>query len=45
MLGLGAGAALHRPLAIIVVGGLALSTAATLFIVPVLSGTRKRPGR
>ena len=34
VLGLGAGAALHRPLAVAVVGGLAFSTAATLFVVP-----------
>ena len=34
VLGLGAGGALHRPLAIAVVGGLAFSTAATLFVVP-----------
>lgn len=37
VLGLGAGSALHRPLAIVVVFGLALSTAATLFAVPVLA--------
>ncbi len=35
--GLGAGSALHRPLAIVVVFGLALSTAATLFVVPALA--------
>ncbi len=40
--GWSAGAALHRPLAMIVVGGLAFSTAATLFVVPVLAGTRAR---
>jgi HAE1 family hydrophobic/amphiphilic exporter-1 len=34
VLGLGAGGALHRPLAVAVVGGLAFSTAATLFVVP-----------
>ena len=34
VLGLGAGSALHRPLAVAVVGGLAFSTAATLFVVP-----------
>ncbi len=33
-LGLGAGSALHRPLAVMVLGGLVLSTAATLFLVP-----------
>ena len=36
-LGIGAGAALHRPLAITVLGGLLFSTAATLFMVPALS--------
>ena len=36
-LGLGAGAALHRPLAIAVLGGLTFSTAATLFAVPALA--------
>lgn len=35
-LGWGAGAAMHRPLAIAVIGGLLLSTAATLFFVPAL---------
>jgi multidrug efflux pump subunit AcrB len=34
LVGLGAGAALHRPLAIMVVGGLLFSTAATLLVVP-----------
>lgn len=37
VLGLGAGAALHRPLAVAVVGGLAFSTAATLFVVPAVA--------
>jgi multidrug efflux pump subunit AcrB len=35
-LGLGAGAELHRPLAIAVLGGLLVSTPATLFVVPAL---------
>jgi CzcA family heavy metal efflux pump len=35
-LGLGAGAELQRPLALAVIGGLAISTAVTLLIVPVL---------
>jgi multidrug efflux pump subunit AcrB len=34
LIGLGAGSALHRPLAVMVVGGLFFSTAATLFVVP-----------
>jgi multidrug efflux pump subunit AcrB len=34
VLGLGAGGALHRPLAVMVLGGLAFSTAATLFVAP-----------
>ncbi|MGZ6142034.1 MAG: efflux RND transporter permease subunit, partial [Myxococcales bacterium] len=34
LVGLGAGSALHRPLAVMVVGGLAFSTAATLLVVP-----------
>jgi HAE1 family hydrophobic/amphiphilic exporter-1 len=34
--GWGAGAQMHRPLAIAVIGGLGLSTVATLFVVPVL---------
>lgn len=43
-LGLGAGAELHRPLAIAVLGGLVCSTPGTLFVVPVayLLLTRKR---
>jgi multidrug efflux pump subunit AcrB len=47
VLGLGAGGALHRPLAVVVVGGLAFSTAATLLIVPaaalLLDRTRGKP--
>jgi multidrug efflux pump subunit AcrB len=34
LIGLGAGSALHRPLAIVVVGGLLFSTAATLVVAP-----------
>ena len=34
LIGLGAGSALHRPLAVMVVGGLLFSTAATLLVVP-----------
>ncbi|HEY3451900.1 MAG TPA: efflux RND transporter permease subunit [Myxococcales bacterium] len=48
VLGLGEGSALHQPLAVLVVGGLAFSTAATLFLVPALSlGALRRfgPGR
>jgi multidrug efflux pump subunit AcrB len=40
--GLGAGSALHRPLALTVVGGLAFSTVATLFVVPALALRRRR---
>ena len=41
--GLGAGGELHRPLAAVVVGGLLFSTAATLFVVPLLAAvSRKR---
>jgi multidrug efflux pump subunit AcrB len=40
--GLGAGAELHRPLAIAVVGGLLFSTAATLFLVPLLATLPRR---
>ena len=36
-LGLGAGAELQKPLAIAVIGGLAVSTVATLVVVPTLS--------
>jgi multidrug efflux pump subunit AcrB len=39
-LGLGAGGELHRGLAVTVVGGLAFSTAATLFLVPALATPR-----
>jgi multidrug efflux pump subunit AcrB len=35
-LGLGAGAEMHRPLAVAVIGGLLLSTPGTLFVVPAL---------
>jgi multidrug efflux pump subunit AcrB len=42
VLGLGAGSALHRPLAVVVVGGLAVSTAATLFAVPSLAALGRR---
>jgi multidrug efflux pump subunit AcrB len=38
VVGLGAGGEMHKPLAIAVVGGLAFSTAATLFVVPSLAG-------
>jgi CzcA family heavy metal efflux pump len=41
-LGLGAGAELHQPLAIAVVGGLALSTVGTLFVVPALYAAMER---
>ncbi|MFN2549337.1 MAG: efflux RND transporter permease subunit [Myxococcales bacterium] len=34
LIGLGAASALHRPLAVVVVGGLAFSTAATLLVAP-----------
>ena len=34
VVGLGAGGALHRPLAVVVLGGLAFSTAATLLVAP-----------
>jgi multidrug efflux pump subunit AcrB len=40
-LGLGAGGELHRGLAVTVVGGLAFSTAATLFLVPALTRGRR----
>jgi multidrug efflux pump subunit AcrB len=50
VLGLGAGGELHRPLAVVVVGGLFFSTVATLFVVPAaavlfdrLRGTRRIP--
>jgi multidrug efflux pump subunit AcrB len=47
VLGLGAGSALHRPLAVVVVGGLLFSTAATLFVAPAaaLLLSRLRGGR
>ena len=50
-LGLGAGAELQRPLALAVIGGLALSTPITLFLVPAFvvglrgAGYRLRPGQ
>jgi multidrug efflux pump subunit AcrB len=43
--GLGASSSLHRPLAVVVVGGLAFSTAATLLVVPAAAlalGRRRR---
>jgi multidrug efflux pump subunit AcrB len=47
LIGIGAGSALHRPLAVMVVGGLLFSTAATLLVVPAaalaLSKVRPRP--
>jgi multidrug efflux pump subunit AcrB len=43
--GFGAGSALHKPLAMVVVGGLAFSTAATLLLVPVLVLSFARLGR
>ena len=42
VIGLGAGGELHRPLAITVVGGLAFSTATTLFVVPSLAFLMRR---
>jgi multidrug efflux pump subunit AcrB len=48
LIGLGAGSALHRPLAVMVVGGLLFSTAATLFVVPVVAlalARLRRPAR
>jgi multidrug efflux pump subunit AcrB len=41
-LGLGAGAEMHRPLAIAVIGGLVVSTPATLFAVPALYAWLRR---
>jgi CzcA family heavy metal efflux pump len=41
-LGLGAGAEMHKPLAIAVIGGLTLSTAGTLFVVPSLYALMRR---
>jgi multidrug efflux pump subunit AcrB len=43
-LGLGAGAEMHRPLAVAVIGGLALSTVGTLFVVPSLYALFRRAG-
>jgi HAE1 family hydrophobic/amphiphilic exporter-1 len=43
-LGLGAGSELQRPLALAVIGGLALSTPVTLFIVPTLLVAIRGPG-
>jgi len=43
-LGLGAGAEMHRPLAVAVIGGLLLSTPATLFVVPALYAWWARRG-
>jgi len=42
--GSGVGAALHRSLALVVVGGLALSTAATLVLVPALASLQRARG-
>ncbi|MDB4968881.1 MAG: Cobalt-zinc-cadmium resistance protein CzcA [Myxococcales bacterium] len=42
--GLGAGAEMHRPLAVAVIGGLVLSTPATLFVVPALYAWWARRG-
>jgi multidrug efflux pump subunit AcrB len=42
VVGLGAGGEMHKPLAIAVVGGLAFSTAATLFVVPALAAWRRK---
>jgi CzcA family heavy metal efflux pump len=44
-LGLGAGAEMHRPLAVAVLGGLTLSTGATLFVVPCLYSLLAKPRR
>jgi CzcA family heavy metal efflux pump len=43
--GLGAGAEMHRPLAVAVLGGLVLSTAATLFVVPAIYSLVRRARR
>jgi len=43
-LGLGAGAELQRPLALVVIGGLSLSTFVTLFAVPTLYVAVRRAG-
>ncbi|MBS2023929.1 MAG: efflux RND transporter permease subunit [Deltaproteobacteria bacterium] len=45
LVGLGSGAGLHRPLAVVVVGGLAFSTAATLVVVPALTTLLRRRWR
>jgi multidrug efflux pump subunit AcrB len=47
LIGIGAGSALHRPLAVMVVGGLLFSTAATLLVVPAaaLALSKLRRGR
>ena len=44
-LGLGAGAELQKPLALVVIGGLSLSTAVTLFVVPTLYLALYRPAK
>ena len=44
-LGIGSGAELQKPLAIAVIGGLALSTLITLVIIPVLYSSARRLGR
>lgn len=44
-LGLGAGAEMHRPLAVAVLGGLSLSTVGTLFVVPALYALFRRARR
>ncbi len=44
-LGLGAGAEMHRPLAVAVIGGLSLSTVGTLFVVPALYALFRRGRR
>ena len=41
-LGIGAGAELQRPLALAVIGGLALSTAITLYLIPAMYALRNR---
>ena len=43
-LGLGAGAELQKPLALVVIGGLSLSTAVTLFAVPTAYAALRRIG-
>ncbi len=44
-LGLGAGSEMHRPLAVAVLGGLLLSTPATLFVVPAIYSLLRPRGR